>query len=76
MTEVQEIYANTIRHLPESERLLLAKLIISDLAPEPAATRQQHYLIDLLEQMPGSRLFRTSEEADAYLQEERDSWDR
>ncbi|HWQ34733.1 MAG TPA: hypothetical protein VNQ79_17920 [Blastocatellia bacterium] len=75
MTEVQEMYATIIRHLPEAERLLLAKLIISDLAPEPATTGDRHYAIDLLEQMPEGRLFRTPVEADTYLQEERDSWD-
>jgi hypothetical protein len=32
--------------------------------------------IDLLESLPGQRLFKTPEEADRYLNEERDSWER
>ncbi|MEW6210245.1 MAG: hypothetical protein AB1631_17900 [Acidobacteriota bacterium] len=43
--------------------------------PESQPTTQQS-AIDLLDKMPGHRLFKTSEEADLYLQEERDSWER
>lgn len=32
--------------------------------------------IEVLEETPGQRLFKTSAEADRYLQEERDSWER
>jgi len=34
-----------------------------------------HSAIDLLDSLPGQRLFKTAEEADQYLQEERGSWD-
>ena len=33
-------------------------------------------MIDLIKDLPGHRLFKTAEEVDAYLQQERDSWDR
>ncbi|NEQ25279.1 MAG: hypothetical protein F6K28_40665 [Microcoleus sp. SIO2G3] len=31
--------------------------------------------IDLLDELPGQRLFKTPEEADKYLQEERSAWE-
>jgi len=31
--------------------------------------------IDLLDELPGQRLFKTPEEADEYLQEERSAWE-
>ena len=39
------------------------------------ATEKPH-AIDVLDEMPGHRLFKTAEEVDAYLRQERDSWDR
>lgn len=38
-------------------------------APEPS-------LYDLVKDPPGHRLFKTAEEVDEYLRQERDSWDR
>jgi len=32
--------------------------------------------VDILAEAPGHRLFNTAEQVDAYLREERDSWDR
>jgi hypothetical protein len=32
--------------------------------------------LDILAEAPGHRLFKTAEEVDAYIREERDSWDR
>jgi len=32
--------------------------------------------VDILAEAPGHRLFKTAEEVDAYIREERDSWDR
>jgi hypothetical protein len=43
--------------------------------PEPSSPARRSAL-DLLESLPGQRLFQTAEEADRYLQEERDSWKR
>jgi len=39
-------------------------------------SKEKQAAIDLLDTLPGSRLFKTSSEADAYLRGERDSWDR
>lgn len=36
---------------------------------------KQVSVMDILKELPGKRLFQTPEEADKYLQEERDSWD-
>jgi len=36
----------------------------------------QHHVIDILAALPGYQLFQNAEEVDAYLHEERDSWDR
>jgi hypothetical protein len=33
-------------------------------------------VLDIIESAPGQRLFKTAEEVDAYLEEERNSWDR
>ena len=33
------------------------------------------HAIDIIDALPGSRLFKTPQEADEYLKKERDSWD-
>lgn len=43
----------------------------------PPAGDQPRHVLDILESLPpGPRLFKTPEEADRYLQQERDSWDK
>ncbi|HLZ22952.1 MAG TPA: hypothetical protein VKQ30_12590 [Ktedonobacterales bacterium] len=42
-------------------------------APEE---RQGPHVIDIIKDLPGGRLFKTAEEVDAYIREERESWDR
>ena len=37
---------------------------------------QTRSVIDILNELEGQRLFKTPEEADRYLQEERESWER
>ena len=37
---------------------------------------EQRSIIDLLESFPKHRIFKTGEEVDAYIREERDAWDR
>jgi hypothetical protein len=39
------------------------------------SSRSRRSAIDLLDELPGQRLFKTSEEADEYLQEERSAWE-
>jgi hypothetical protein len=43
------------------------------LEPAPAEKRT---LSEILGDYPGGRLFKTAEEVDAYIREERDSWER
>ena len=47
-------------------------------ANQPQVTTQEpkRHAIDILSEMPGGRLFKTAEEVDAYICEERASWDR
>ena len=44
--------------------------------PEEHPATQAQHVIDIVEKLPGHRLFKTAEEVDAYIAEERDSWDR
>ncbi len=39
------------------------------------SSRTHRSAIDLLDELPGQRLFKTPEEADRYLQEERSAWE-
>jgi hypothetical protein len=41
----------------------------------PIQKRQEAFL-DVVERLPARRLFKTAEEVDAYMKEERDSWER
>jgi hypothetical protein len=44
--------------------------------PEQPPVVDKRRAADILAEMPGHRLFKTAEEVDAYINEERDSWDR
>jgi hypothetical protein len=73
MSDIQEIYQETISRLPSEERLRLASLILSDLA----ATQQMGEklsITELIKSFPAGRGSKTSAEADEYLRRERDSW--
>jgi hypothetical protein len=39
-------------------------------------TREKRHVLDIVAELPGHQLFKTAEEVDAYIREERDSWDR
>lgn len=41
-----------------------------------ASSTAEPSLYDLVKDLPGGRLFKTADEVDAYLRQERDSWDR
>lgn len=77
MQTLQEIYQAASR-LPYQERLKLAAMILQDLTEQSSREnrREKIFAIDLLEKMPPRRLFKTSEEVDEYLREERESWER
>ena len=76
MQSANELYINAVSRLPSSERLRLAALILSELAQEQETTVMPRSALDLLDRLPATRLFKTSAEADAYLREERDAWER
>lgn len=73
MQDAQELYRKTVSQLPPEERLRLAALILSELTEQPSDAN--HSALSLLDKMPVGRLFKTSEETDEYLREERDSWE-
>ena len=75
MPDVEELYSKTVSRLSPSERLRLASLIMDGLAQGKEQGRRS--VLDLLDTLPaGGRLLKSPAEVDAYLQEERDSWDR
>ncbi len=74
MESVQEIYRKAVLQLPAEERLQLASLILSDLAG--AKNGEKLSAAALLKSFPRDRGFKSAEEVDAYLREERDSWER
>ncbi|MGH9854000.1 MAG: hypothetical protein ACREBD_29495 [Blastocatellia bacterium] len=77
--EIQEIYDSTISHLPSDAQIQLASLILERVVEaqcEPKTRAERRSVLDILKDWPGQRLFKTSAEADVYLREERDSWDR
>ena len=51
--------------------VMLWNLIV--LFPQPDPTRRS--IVDVLSEAPGGLLFHTAEEVDAYMREERESWD-
>lgn len=79
MESVQEIFIETVSHLSSDDKLQLASMILEDVTKRKAQANgitTRRPMIELLAEWEGQRLFKTSAEADAYLREERDSWDR
>lgn len=79
MESVQEIYRETVSHLSSDEQLQLASMILEGVTKtkqKPGPEPQRTSMLEIINEMPGGRLFKTSAEVDAYLREERDSWDR
>lgn len=79
MQNPQEIYQRQIAHWNSAERLQLATLILNDLTKEQAAqnaAKEQNSILELIKSFPAGRGFKTSKEADDFLQQERDSWER
>ena len=77
MESVQDIYQETVSRWSADEQLQLATMILEGVAKtkhprEPERTS----MLAIINELPGGRLFKTSAEVDAYLREERDSWDR
>ena len=41
-----------------------------------SGSSQRRSAVDILAEVPGQRLFKTAQEVDDYIKEERESWDR
>ncbi len=41
-----------------------------------SSTTDQRSAVDILREAPGQRMFKTAEEVESYLKDERSSWDR
>ncbi len=54
----------------------VAVTIEPETAPDANATSPEPSLYDLVKDLPGGRLFKTADEVDEYIRQERDSWDR
>lgn len=64
-----------IRSLSSEEQIVLkSKLLSISETPESENIPKQS-VIDILNEAPGQQLFKTAEEVDRYLQQERASWD-
>jgi hypothetical protein len=75
MQDAEELYSTAVSRLSPNERLRLASLILDGLAQEKGKASRS--VLDLLDVLPaGGSLLKTPAEADEYLREERDSWDR
>ena len=79
MESVQEMYRETVSRWSSDDQLLLAALILEGVRKAKNKSKrdpQRTSMLEILKEVPGEHLFKTSAEADAYLREERDSWDR
>jgi hypothetical protein len=65
----------TVPELAPGQRVTVT--IESDQAAPTAETPEAPiHIIDLIKDLPGHRLFKSAEEVDEYLRQERASWDR
>jgi hypothetical protein len=65
--------------LVDAHELAPGQRVTVTIQPEEGAQKTpaiELHMIDLIEQSPGQRLFKTAEEVDEYLRRERDSWER
>lgn len=76
MQNVQELYSTSISRMPPSERLKLAAMILTNLTKIEAKSEQRQSVRQMVREMLAGRLLKTSAEADEYLEQERDSWNR
>jgi hypothetical protein len=78
MQNAQEIYKRQIAHWSSEERLQLASLILNDLTAQSTqnSVKESVSILELIKSFPSGRGFKTSAEADEFLRQERDSWER
>ena len=78
---VDQLYEQQIKPLSPADRLRLLALLAQDavaiVQPEQAEPEKMTITERLARaNYTGGRLFKTAEEVDAYIRQERDSWDR
>jgi hypothetical protein len=66
-----ESLLQAIGALSTEEQNIVRSRLLHPSTPE----KEKRSAIDILTSAPGQQLFRTPEEADRYIREERDSWD-
>lgn len=63
------------RQLSLEERVRLVRDILAEPIIVCPQAVSQHSVLDIINSAPGQRLFKTAAEIDAYIKQERDSWD-
>lgn len=56
--------------------LVLGQEVMVSIETEGEAPAAKRHVLDILAELPGHQMFRSAEEVDAYMREERDSWER
>ena len=72
--ELWRIKDSIAREQGNDARQLVAYLQSAHLGETPASSRRS--VVDILNDGPGKRLFKTGKEVDDYIADERASWDR
>ena len=78
---VDELYEQQIKTLSQADRLRLLALLAQDAVTIVQQETTEYEKMTITERLArakytGGRLFKTAEEVDAYIREERDSWER
>jgi len=78
---VDELYEQQIKPLSQADRLRLLALLAQDAVAIVQQEQAEPEKMTITERLAranyaGGRLFKTAEEVDAYIREERDSWER
>lgn len=74
MQTTQEIFQKEIIPLADEDKLEIASLILQNLMSHKS--RRANSAVDILSTIRGNAAFKTPQEADEYLREERNSWER
>ena len=72
MQKAETIYQQSILTLPSGEKLRLAAIILQNLTN---AEKSKKSALDLLQELPKTRVFSSSKDVDKHLKAERESWD-
>lgn len=78
--DLDELYATHVKPLPAADRLRLLAMVAQDLVQPASEQATELEKLTITERLARSSyrsgtLFRTAEEVDAYVREERDAWE-